>query len=101
MEDNKIIVHGVYQHWKNPEHYYRILGFALDRNTLEKRVIYRQLYEGDYPKGTRWDGIEREFLEKIVVNGKEIPKFKYIGKEMPGSGNGIKKRRHNLKKKSD
>ena len=78
-----LVLHGVYRHYKNPEYFYRVLGTNRDSETKELRVKYRQLYDGEFPKGTEWSRPKKIFLENIIIGGKEIPRFKYVGKEMP------------------
>lgn len=43
--------------------------------TLEKMVVYKHLDTGEV-----WVRPKKMFLEKVKVNGKKIPRFKFIGK---------------------
>ena len=69
---------GTYQHFKGNK--YRVLGVAQHSETLEKLVVYQKLY------GNRglWVRPLKMFLEKVTVDGKRVPRFKYLGKN-PGS----------------
>lgn len=74
-----VIKPGIYLHYKNKK--YRVIGVARHSETLEELVIYQQLYESDdFPKGTFWVRPEKMFLEKAVIDGKKVPRFKYLGK---------------------
>ncbi|HEX3044341.1 MAG TPA: DUF1653 domain-containing protein [Bacillota bacterium] len=67
---------GRYRHFKGQE--YEVITVAKHSETLEEYVVYRALYgAADYwirPKGM--------FLEKVMVDGKMIPRFEYLS-EMP------------------
>lgn len=80
-----LVLHGIYRHYKDSEHLYRVLGTALDSETKEIRVIYRQLYDGEFPKGEKWSRPKKMFLENVVVDGTEVPRFKFIGMQTPGN----------------
>ncbi len=70
---------GKYRHYKNIP--VKVLGVALHSETLEELVVYEKLedFQG-YKKGSLWVRPKKMFLEKIVINGKKIPRFKYVGK---------------------
>lgn len=64
---------GKYCHFKGNE--YEVLAVGYDSETSEEVVIYKALYgEGDI-----WVRSKKMFLEKVVKNGEEIPRFTYIG----------------------
>lgn len=65
---------GKYEHYKGKR--YEVIGVARHSETLEELVIYRALY-GRYDL---WARPLKMFLEKVVVNGKKVPRFKYVGK---------------------
>ncbi|MBP2652527.1 MAG: hypothetical protein H6Q73_96 [Firmicutes bacterium] len=64
---------GRYRHYKG--NYYEVLGVARHSETMEEMVVYRQLY-GDYGL---WIRPLAMFNETILVDGKDINRFKYIG----------------------
>jgi hypothetical protein len=71
---------GKYQHYKG--NFYEVLGMATHSETLEKLVAYRALYEiSDYGFGSIWVRPHEMFRENVVIDGKEIPRFKYIGEK--------------------
>ena len=80
-----LTLHGIYQHYKNPEHLYKVLGTVLNSKTREVMVMYRQLYDGESSRGTKWVESKKIFLENIVVNRNLVPRFKFIGTKMPFS----------------
>ena len=63
---------GKYRHFKGNE--YRVLGMARHSETLEEMVVYQQLY-GEEGVWVRPLGM---FLETVEVDGKIIPRFRYI-----------------------
>jgi len=64
---------GIYRHFKG--NMYRVLGIAKHSETLEELVVYQHL-DGDKEI---WARPIKIFLEEIEVEGKKIPRFKYIG----------------------
>jgi len=66
---------GKYQHSKTGK-YCRVFGIAKHSETLEEFVVYRALYEN--PKSKLWIRPVKMFLEKVEINGKKIPRFKFV-----------------------
>lgn len=67
---------GKYQHYKG--HFYRVLGVGKHSETLEEMVVYEALYNN--PDGKLWVRPLKMFTEEIVVNGKKLPRFKFVEK---------------------
>jgi hypothetical protein len=67
------ITPGRYKHYKGKE--YTVLGVALHSETQEELVVYRQEY-GDHGL---WVRPKQMFLETVMVDGQELPRFRYIG----------------------
>ena len=65
---------GKYQHYKG--NFYRVIGIAKHSETLEDIVVYEPLYSN--PKSKLWVRPKKMFLEKIKINGKTIPRFKFV-----------------------
>ncbi|MDO8516673.1 MAG: DUF1653 domain-containing protein [Nanoarchaeota archaeon] len=67
----------IYQHFKGKEKLYKILEIARDCENPEKKiVIYQQLYESEFPKGTIWARSLEDFVGyKKIENNKEIKRF--------------------------
>jgi len=71
-----IVIGGIYEHYKKK--YYQVLGVAKHFETLEDLVVYMPMY-GDRKW---WVRPEKMFCEKVVIDGVEIERFKYIGDEI-------------------
>jgi len=70
---------GKYRHYKGK--FYRVIGIGRHSETLEELVIYRALYESKkFGKNALWVRPKEMFLEKVIVDGKKVPRFKFIGK---------------------
>ncbi len=65
---------GRYRHFKG--NIYSLLYIAKHSETLEDMAVYRQLY-GD---GSVWVRPCSMFTETVMVDGEEVPRFRYIGK---------------------
>lgn len=75
MEQLKL---GKYQHFKGK--FYEVIGVAIHSETLEDFVVYHALYEDPkYGKDALWIRPKSMFLETVELNGKKVPRFKYIG----------------------
>jgi len=69
---------GRYRHYKGQE--YTVLGIALHSETQEELVVYRQEY-GDH---CLWVRPLQMFLETVLVDGQQVPRFPYLGtRKMP------------------
>lgn len=65
---------GKYRHYKGK--FYRVLGVARHSETLERLVIYKALY------GERglWVRPLKMFKQKVLAEGKRVPRFKFAGR---------------------
>lgn len=71
---------GKYQHFKG--NFYEVIGVARHSETLEELVAYRALYVSkEFGKNILWVRPKSIFLEKVEVEGKKFPRFKFISKE--------------------
>ncbi|MBP3616109.1 MAG: DUF1653 domain-containing protein [Alphaproteobacteria bacterium] len=68
----KIIIGGVYQHFKGNK--YKVLCIAKHSETLEEMVVYQALYGA----GDIWVRPINMFLEDIEKDGKIIKRFKFV-----------------------
>ena len=62
---------GIYRHYKGG--FYVVLGVAPHTETGEELVFYRGVKDGKF-----WIRPKSMFLEKIVLDGKETPRFKKL-----------------------
>jgi hypothetical protein len=75
MTDLKL---GRYQHYKGKFH--EVIGVARHSETLEELVVYRALYDSEkFGKNSLWVRPKSMFLERVVVDGRKVPRFKYVG----------------------
>ena len=71
-----MIEKGIYEHYKGK--YYEVVGEALHSETEEPMVVYKALYKGDFPEGTLWVRPLGMFKEDVSVQGKVVPRFRFI-----------------------
>lgn len=64
---------GKYKHYKGK--FYEVIGTAKHSETLEEVVVYRTLY-GDFDL---WVRPKKMFEESVVIEGKTMPRFEYVG----------------------
>lgn len=64
---------GKYRHYKGKG--YEVIGIGKHSETLEEMVVYKASY-GD---NQIWVRPKEMFLEKVLVDGKEVFRFEYIG----------------------
>lgn len=70
-----LVLGGVYQHYKGKN--YLVRDLARHSETMEWLVLYECLYEN--PEGKFWVRPLTMFLETVEIDGKRVPRFKYIG----------------------
>lgn len=69
---------GKYKHYKNI--LVKVIGVGKHSESLEDLVIYEKLEDfGEFKKGSLWVRPLKMFKEKVVVNGKKVPRFKFLG----------------------
>ncbi|KZN60893.1 hypothetical protein N473_22935 [Pseudoalteromonas luteoviolacea CPMOR-1] len=66
---------GIYRHYKGKD--YKVLCIATHSETEEQLVVYQTLY-GAFD---HWVRPLTMFNEHVQIDGKTVPRFKYIGKE--------------------
>ena len=68
------IVPGIYQHYKGPKYF--VLGLSMNTETNEICVVYRPLYETDWPHLMHRNA--SMFFENVMLDGVEVPRFKMV-----------------------
>lgn len=69
---------GVYEHFNGQK--YQVIEMARDSETNEEVVVYRALYNSEkFGNRTLWIRKKRNFLEDVLVDGKKVPRFRFIG----------------------
>lgn len=66
---------GIYRHYKG--NLYELIDVANHSETLEKMVVYRALYG----EKELWVRPASMWNETVNVDGKEVVRFEYIGKD--------------------
>lgn len=66
---------GRYRHYKGND--YLVIGVARHSETEEEMVVYSP----DYGQKGLWVRPKTMFLETVEVDGREVPRFQYIGPE--------------------
>jgi len=64
---------GIYRHYKG--NLYEVLDIAIHSESLEKMVLYKPLYESNEFPDAMWVRPLSMFLETVIVNGVEVPRF--------------------------
>lgn len=69
---------GKYLHFKG--NYYEVIGVGRNSETLEEFVVYRALYPSEkFGDNALWIRPKGMFIEKVMHEGKEVPRFRYVG----------------------
>jgi hypothetical protein len=64
---------GTYRHFKGS--LYEVIGVARHSETEEELVVYRN------SRGDLWVRPKAMFLENVTRDGREVPRFAYLGPE--------------------
>jgi hypothetical protein len=68
---------GKYQHYKGK--FYEVIGVARHSETLEELVVYKGLYDSpEFGKNPLWVRPLKMFMEKVEVDGKKLPRFRFV-----------------------
>ncbi|MFM6926903.1 MAG: DUF1653 domain-containing protein [Bdellovibrio sp.] len=76
MQEKHPVAGAIYQHYKGKM--YRVIGVGKHSETLEDVVLYEALY--DNPLGRLWSRPLGMWSESVIVNGQEVPRFKFLFK---------------------
>ena len=67
---------GLYEHYKGKR--YEVVDCGFHTEMREPVVIYKALYKGDFPEGTLWVRPLAMFKENVLVDGKQVSRFRFI-----------------------
>ena len=73
------VIPGVYEHYKGRK--YLVIGTAAHSETMERLIVYVALYDSPGPR--LWVRPRAMFEEMVEVEGKPVPRFRYLGQEIP------------------
>jgi hypothetical protein len=73
MSDHTIVP-GVYEHYKGKRYF--VLGLSKNTETGEVCVVYRPLYETDWPQLVHRNAAM--FVETVMVDGQAVPRFRRL-----------------------
>ena len=77
----KVPVGAIFEHYKGKK--YKILGTGRHSETLGLCVIYQALYNTpDFGDHSVWVRPLEMFLETVIIDGEEKPRFRLIPKEV-------------------
>lgn len=65
---------GVYEHYKGKKYF--VLGMSRNTETNEVCVVYRPLYETDWPHLVHRNA--QMFSENVTVDGRQVPRFRFV-----------------------
>lgn len=69
---------GKYKHFKGK--FYEVIGIAHHSETFEEFVVYKALFiSPEYGKNALWVRPRKMFFERVIVEGREVPRFEYVG----------------------
>ena len=71
-----VIIGGFYEHYKGKR--YKVIGVAKHSETLESLVVYKACYGNE----DMWVRPYSMFCENVLVDGRIIERFKYLGDEL-------------------
>lgn len=70
----KVPIGAIFRHYKGKE--YKIISIGRHSEDLSLHVVYQGLYDGgEFGKYPIWVRPLKMFLESVVIEGKEIPRF--------------------------
>jgi hypothetical protein len=68
---SKVVIGGIYEHYKKIR--VKVTDVALHSETQEEFVVYIHLDDGK-----TWVRPKKMFLEKVIIKGKETPRFSLV-----------------------
>ena len=66
------IAPGVYEHYKGRKYF--VIGLSRNTETNEVCVVYRPLYETDWPQLVHRNAAM--FFESVTIDGAQVPRFR-------------------------
>lgn len=66
---------GIYRHYKNPDHKYRLIGVAKHSETLEDLVVCEALYKNELSQ--LWVRPLAMWEEEVFFDGQKVKRFQF------------------------
>ena len=77
----KLEIGAIYKHYKGNN--YEVIGIVNNSETLEEMVLYKALYKIEgHDENSLWVRPKEMFLENVIIDGKEVERFKKIEREI-------------------
>jgi len=68
---------GKYQHFKG--NFYQVIAVARHSETLAEFVVYQALYDSpEFGNNAVWIMPKENFLETVIIDGRSVPRFKFV-----------------------
>ena len=72
------VINNSWQHYKGNR--YQVPGEGRHSDTLEEFIVYQGLYNSkEFGNKSIWIRSKKVFQENVIINGKEVPRFKIHG----------------------
>lgn len=76
---------GLYRHYKN-RRLYKLIGVAKHSEDISREfVVYQALYKSELGNKVIFVRPKKMFFDRVIVDGKKVPRFEYVGKKVPRS----------------
>ena len=78
MKENRIIIGGYYRHYRGSEYVVLAVGRNSENPDEEIGGLSRPIRRSKIRPSPDLDPAKKMFLEKVIINGKKIPRFRLL-----------------------
>src|SRR3989338_650890 len=83
------ILQGIYRHYKGA--LYEVIGVGRHTETMEELVTYRDLEKSEeFGDNALWSRPKTMFLESVRIDGRDVPRFTYLGENLESLSQEVK-----------